>query len=136
MGKIIGIDLGTTNSCVSVLENGKYKIVPNSEGHNTTPSIIGFSNSGERLIGHVAKRQAVTNPKKTLLELKGSLEEKTMQQRLKLLETLRLLKFLLTRMAMLGLKLMEKKFLHKKFLLLFLKKMKVAAEEYLGQDVK
>ena len=70
MGKIIGIDLGTTNSCVSVLENGKYKIVPNSEGHNTTPSIIGFSNSGERLVGHVAKRQAVTNPKKTLFGIK------------------------------------------------------------------
>jgi molecular chaperone DnaK len=70
MGKIIGIDLGTTNSCVSVLENGKYKIVPNAEGHNTTPSVIGFANNGETLVGQVAKRQAVTNPGKTLYGIK------------------------------------------------------------------
>ena len=66
MGKIIGIDLGTTNSCVAVLENGKYKIIPNSEGHNTTPSVIGFATNGDTLVGQVAKRQAVTNPAKTL----------------------------------------------------------------------
>lgn len=70
MGKIIGIDLGTTNSCVAVLENGKYKIVPNAEGHNTTPSIIGFANNDEILVGQVAKRQAVTNPQKTLYGIK------------------------------------------------------------------
>jgi molecular chaperone DnaK len=70
MGKIIGIDLGTTNSCVSVLENGKYKIIPNAEGHNTTPSVIGFSNNDEVLVGQVAKNQAVTNPSKTLYGIK------------------------------------------------------------------
>ena len=70
MGKIIGIDLGTTNSCVSVLENGKYKIIPNAEGHNTTPSVIGFSNNDENLVGQVAKNQAVTNPSKTLYGIK------------------------------------------------------------------
>ncbi len=71
MGKIIGIDLGTTNSCVSVLENGKYKIIPNEEGHNTTPSVIAFSSKDEKvLVGQVAKRQAVTNPKKTLYGIK------------------------------------------------------------------
>lgn len=70
MGKIIGIDLGTTNSCVSVLENGKYKIIPNSEGHNTTPSVIGFGKGDEVLVGQVAKRQAVTNPTKTLYGIK------------------------------------------------------------------
>ena len=70
MGKIIGIDLGTTNSCVSVLENGKYKIIPNTEGHNTTPSIVGYTNSEEKLVGQVAKRQAVTNPGKTLFGIK------------------------------------------------------------------
>jgi len=69
MGKIIGIDLGTTNSCVSVLENGKYKIIANAEGHNTTPSVIGF-NGEESLVGQVAKRQAVTNPGKTLYGIK------------------------------------------------------------------
>ncbi len=70
MGKIIGIDLGTTNSCVSVLENGQYKIIPNAEGHNTTPSIVGFANNGEKLVGQVAKRQAVTNPTKTVFGIK------------------------------------------------------------------
>ena len=70
MGKIIGIDLGTTNSCVSVLENGKYKIIPNSEGHNTTPSVVAFGKDGEVLVGQVAKRQAVTNPRKTLYGIK------------------------------------------------------------------
>ena len=66
MGKIIGIDLGTTNSCVAVLENGKYKIIPNAEGHNTTPSIVAFTDKADTLVGQVAKRQAVTNPKRTV----------------------------------------------------------------------
>ncbi len=70
MGKIIGIDLGTTNSCVSVLEGGKPKVIPNSEGANTTPSVVGFTDSGERLVGQIAKRQAVTNPEKTIFEAK------------------------------------------------------------------
>ncbi len=70
MGKIIGIDLGTTNSCVSVMESGGYKIIPNAEGHNTTPSFVGFATNGETLVGQVAKRQAVTNPKKTLFGIK------------------------------------------------------------------
>lgn len=70
MGKIIGIDLGTTNSCVSVLENGKAKIIPNAEGHNTTPSVVGFTTNAETLVGQVAKRQAVTNPTKTLFGIK------------------------------------------------------------------
>jgi molecular chaperone DnaK len=70
MGKIIGIDLGTTNSCVAVLENGTYKVIPNAEGHNTTPSIVGFATNGEVLVGQVAKRQSVTNPKKTLFGIK------------------------------------------------------------------
>jgi molecular chaperone DnaK len=60
MGKIIGIDLGTTNSCVSVLEGGEPKVIPNSEGANTTPSVVGFSPSGEKLVGQAAKRQAIT----------------------------------------------------------------------------
>ncbi len=70
MGKIIGIDLGTTNSCVSVLENGKYKIIANEEGHNTTPSIVAYAKNGEVLVGQVAKRQAVTNPEKTIFGMK------------------------------------------------------------------
>src|SRR5476651_1910785 len=70
MGKIIGIDLGTTNSCVSVMENGKAKVIENAEGARTTPSIIAYANDGEILVGQSAKRQAVTNPHNTLYAVK------------------------------------------------------------------
>ena len=70
MGKIIGIDLGTTNSCVSVMEGGKPKVIENSEGDRTTPSIVAFSKDGEVLVGASAKRQAVTNPTNTFYAIK------------------------------------------------------------------
>jgi molecular chaperone DnaK len=70
MAKIIGIDLGTTNSCVAVLEGGEPKVIPNEEGARTTPSIVGFSKNGERLVGQVAKRQAITNPENTIFSIK------------------------------------------------------------------
>ena len=70
MSKIIGIDLGTTNSCVSVMEGGKPVVIANAEGFRTTPSIVAFSKDGERLVGHVAKRQAITNPEKTIYSIK------------------------------------------------------------------
>lgn len=70
MGKIIGIDLGTTNSCVSVMEGGKPVVIANSEGGRTTPSIVGFTKSGERLVGAIAKRQAITNPENTIYSIK------------------------------------------------------------------
>jgi len=70
MGKVIGIDLGTTNSCVAVLEGGKPIVIPNSEGGRTTPSMVGFGKSGERLIGQLAKRQAVTNAENTVYSIK------------------------------------------------------------------
>lgn len=70
MGKIIGIDLGTTNSCVAVMEGNDPVVIPNSEGGRTTPSIVGFTKSGERLVGQPAKRQAITNPKNTVFSIK------------------------------------------------------------------
>lgn len=70
MAKVIGIDLGTTNSCVAVMEGSTAKVIPNAEGANTTPSIVAFTNSGERLVGQSAKRQAVTNPTNTLFAIK------------------------------------------------------------------
>src|SRR4051794_5103876 len=70
MAKIIGIDLGTTNSVVAVLEGGEPKVIPNEEGARTTPSVVGFSKSGERLVGQVAKRQAITNPENTIYSIK------------------------------------------------------------------
>lgn len=70
MGKIIGIDLGTTNSCVSVMEGGEPVVIANAEGARTTPSVVGFTKDGERLIGQVAKRQAITNPDRTIASIK------------------------------------------------------------------
>ncbi len=70
MAKVIGIDLGTTNSCVAVMEGGEPVVIPNAEGGRTTPSVVGFSKTGERLAGQVAKRQAVTNPERTVISIK------------------------------------------------------------------
>ncbi|MDP1588448.1 MAG: Hsp70 family protein, partial [Prosthecobacter sp.] len=70
MSKILGIDLGTTNSCMAVLEGGKAMVLENSEGARTTPSIVAFTKSGERVVGQAAKRQAVTNPRNTVFSVK------------------------------------------------------------------
>ncbi len=70
MGKTIGIDLGTTNSCVAVIEGGEPSVIPNPEGGRTTPSVVAFTKDGERLVGQLAKRQAVTNPKNTVFSIK------------------------------------------------------------------
>ncbi|MHB1681838.1 MAG: molecular chaperone DnaK [Bacilli bacterium] len=70
MAKVIGIDLGTTNSCVAVMEGGEAVVIPNAEGNRTTPSVVGFAKNGERLVGDVAKRQAVTNPDRTVMSIK------------------------------------------------------------------
>jgi len=89
MGKIIGIDLGTTNSCVSVMEGGKPKVIENSEGGRTTPSIVGYQENGESLVGAPAKRQAVTNPKDTVYAVKRLIgrkfEEEEVQKDIKLM---------------------------------------------------
>ena len=70
MSKVIGIDLGTTNSCVAVIENGEPTVIPSSEGARTTPSVVGFAKNGERLVGQVAKRQAITNHDRTVVSIK------------------------------------------------------------------
>ena len=70
MGKVIGIDLGTTNSVVAVLEGGEPVVIPNSEGSRTTPSVVAFTKDGQRLVGQVAKRQAITNPDRTIMSIK------------------------------------------------------------------
>src|SRR3979490_1190018 len=70
MAKTIGIDLGTTNSVVAVMEGGEAKVIPNEEGGRTTPSVVAFTKTGERLVGQVAKRQAITNPENTIFSIK------------------------------------------------------------------
>ena len=76
MGKIIGIDLGTTNSCVAVMEGSEPVVIPNSEGHRTTPSVVAFTDGGERKVGDLAKRQAITNPQRTVFSIKRYMGEK------------------------------------------------------------
>src|SRR5918992_1756751 len=89
MSKIIGIDLGTTNSCVAVMEGGEPVVVPNVEGGRITPSVVALSRSGERLVGQVAKRQAITNPDNTVYSIKRLMGRKfsdeSVQRDLKLL---------------------------------------------------
>jgi molecular chaperone DnaK len=70
MGKVIGIDLGTTNSCVAVMEGGKPTVIPNAEGNRTTPSVVAVNKDGERLVGQVAKRQAIANSDNTIASIK------------------------------------------------------------------
>ena len=77
MSKIIGIDLGTTNSCVAVLEGGEPVVIANAEGGRTTPSVVAFSKTGERMVGQVAKRQAVTNADRTVASIKRHMGENT-----------------------------------------------------------
>ena len=80
MAKIIGIDLGTTNSCVAVLEGGEPVVIANAEGTRTTPSVVAFSKTGERMVGQVAKRQAVTNADRTVASIKRHMGENTIAQ--------------------------------------------------------
>ena len=70
MSKVLGIDLGTTNSCMAIMEGGKPVVIPNAEGGRTTPSVVAFTKTGERLVGQAAKRQAVTNPLNTVFSIK------------------------------------------------------------------
>src|SRR5258707_5041389 len=89
MGKIIGIDLGTTNSCVAIMEGGTPKVIENSEGARTTPSVVAYQDDGEILVGASAKRQAITNPKNTLYAIKRLIgrkfEEKEVQKDINLM---------------------------------------------------
>src|SRR3954463_14040883 len=70
MGKVLGIDLGTTNSCMAIMDGGEAKVLTNSEGNRTTPSVVGFTKDGSRVVGQAAKRQAVTNPENTIYSAK------------------------------------------------------------------
>ncbi|WP_105619798.1 molecular chaperone DnaK [Vallitalea okinawensis] len=111
MGKIIGIDLGTTNSCVSVMEGGKPVVIANSEGARTTPSVVAFSKTDERLVGEPAKRQAITNPDKTIISIKRHMGTD----------------FKVT--------IDDKKYTPQEISAMTLQKLKKDAEDYLGEDV-
>ncbi len=135
MGKIIGIDLGTTNSCVAVMENGKTKVIENSEGDRTTPSIVAFSNDGEVLVGQPAKRQAVTNPEKTLYAIKRLIgrrfEDKEVQKDIKMVPY----KIVKADNGDAWVEVNGKKMAPPEISARVLQKMKKTAEDYLGEEV-
>ncbi|MBT3983537.1 MAG: molecular chaperone DnaK [Bacteriovoracaceae bacterium] len=135
MGKIIGIDLGTTNSCVSVMEDGKYKIIQNAEGLNTTPSIVAYSNSGEKLVGQVAKRQAVTNPTKTLFGIKRLIGRKATDAEVKKFKEVAPFEIIANKNNDAWIKVDGKEMSPQEISASILEKMKSSAEDYLGQPV-
>ena len=136
MGKIIGIDLGTTNSCVSVMENGAPKVIENAEGARTTPSIIAYTNDGEVLVGAPAKRQAVTNPKNTVYAIKRLIgrrfEDKEVQKDISLMP----FKIVKADNGDAWVEVLsDKKMAPQQVSAEVLRKMKKAAEDYLGEEV-
>lgn len=135
MGKIIGIDLGTTNSCVAVLEGGEAKVIANSEGNNTTPSVVGFSPSGEKLVGQAAKRQAVTNPEKTIFEAKRLIGRKQTSKEVQEFASLAPFKVIEAKNGDAWIRVGDREYSPQELSALVLQKMKKTAEDYLGEPV-
>lgn len=135
MGKIIGIDLGTTNSCVAVYENGKYKIIQNAEGNNTTPSVVAFNDKGEDLVGQVAKRQAVTNPNKTLYGIKRLIGRKATDKEAKEFANVAPFEIFANKNGDAWVKVDGKDMSPQEISAKILGKMKKSAEDYLGEAV-
>jgi len=135
MGKVIGIDLGTTNSCVSIMDGGKPKVIENSEGGRTTPSIVGFSDDGERLVGQSAKRQAVTNPSDTLYAIKRligrTFDDPTTQKDMKMVPY----DIVKSDGGDAWVKAKGEKYSPSQVSAMILQKMKETAESYLGENV-
>lgn len=134
MGKILGIDLGTTNSCMAVMDHGETKVIPNSEGMRTTPSIVAFTKSGERLVGQTAKRQAVTNPKNTIFSIKRFMGRKYSELK-KELEHVPY-EVVEAKNGDAHVKIMDKVYSPPEISAMILQKLKADAEAYLGEEIK
>ncbi len=135
MGKIIGIDLGTTNSCVAVMEGGDPKVINNLEGNRTTPSVVAFTDSGERLVGQVAKRQAVTNPHRTLFAIKRLIGRKFTDAEVKKSIELSPFKIVQGKDGEAVVEVEGKTYTSPEISAMVLGKMKQTAEEFLGEKV-
>jgi len=135
MGKIIGIDLGTTNSCVAIMEGGDPKVIANSEGNRTTPSIVAFTDSNERLVGQVAKRQAVTNPERTLYAIKRLIGRKFVDAEVKKSIEVSPFKIVEGTNGSVSVEVQGKVYRPAEISAMVLAKMKQTAEEYLGEEV-
>jgi len=133
MGKIIGIDLGTTNSCVAVMEGGEPTVIPNSEGGRTTPSVVAFSKTGERLVGQVAKRQAITNPQKTIYSIKRFMGRRHAEVEREIEEVP--YKVLSGQNDVARVKIDDKEYTPQEISAMILQKMRQTAEDYLGEKV-
>src|SRR3978361_869468 len=132
MGKIIGIDLGTTNSCVAVMEGGAPKVIPNEEGGRTTPSIVAFTKSGERLVGQVAKRQAITNPENTVYSIKRFMGRRMHEVG----DEMKMVPYkVVAKGDNVGVLAQGKEYTAPEVSAMILQKLKKAAEDYLGQSV-
>ena len=133
MGKIIGIDLGTTNSCVAVMEGSEPVVIPNSEGHRTTPSVVAFTDNGERKVGDPAKRQAITNPKRTVFSIKRFMGE----QYDKVLADVQRAPYTIVKGAndTPRVDIDGRQYTPQEISAIILQKMKKTAEDYLGQEV-
>ncbi len=132
MAKMIGIDLGTTNSCVAVLEGGEPKVIPNEEGARTTPSIVAFSKSGERLVGQVAKRQAITNPENTIFSIKRFMGRRYNE----VTDEMKMVPFKVVQQGdHVGVIAQGKEYTPPEISAMILQKLKKSAEAYLGETV-
>ncbi len=133
MGKVIGIDLGTTNSCVAVMEGGEPKVIPNAEGFRTTPSVVAFSKTGERLVGLVARRQAVTNPRNTVYSIKRFMGRKYDE----VSSEIKLVPYEVVRgpNGDARVRIGDQEFAPPEISAMILQKMKQTAEDYLGEKV-
>jgi molecular chaperone DnaK len=136
VGKVIGIDLGTTNSCVAVMEGGAPQVIPNQEGARTTPSIVGFTAKGERLVGQIAKRQALTNPKNTVFAVKRLIGRKFRSKEVE--QARRFTPYALTEAPNgdVHIQIDEKVYSPPEISAFVLQKLKAAAEDYLGEPVE
>ena len=131
MGKILGIDLGTTNCAMAIIEGGKPKILENAEGNRTTPSIVAISKSGERLVGQTAKRQAVTNPKSTVFAVKRLIGRKYSDKEVQ--EDIKTVPFEIIKTGeAVGVKMNDKDFTPQEVSAMILSKLKAAAEAKTG----
>ena len=136
MGKMIGIDLGTTNSCVAVMEGGVPQVIPNQEGARTTPSIVGFTAKGERLVGQIAKRQALTNPKNTVFAVKRLIGRKFTEQEIETARSLMPFQLVGAPNDDVHLQIEDKVYSPPEISSFVLQKLKAAAEDYLGEAVE
>ena len=135
MGKVIGIDLGTTNSCVSVMDGGEPTVIANAEGSRTTPSMVAFSESGERLVGQQAKRQAVTNPENTLFAIKRLIGRKFDSEAVKKDIEISPFKIIKAENGDAWVEVRGKQYSAPEISAMVLQKMKQTAEDYLGEEV-